>query len=513
VNTVDTFSLLMSGFAEALTPVNLLWCLLGVVLGTAVGVLPGLGSSMAVALLLPLTFLLEPTAAFIMFAGIYYGGQFGGATTSILLNTPGQSSSIATAFEGHTMARRGRASQALAAAVIGSFVGGIVATTAVAFFAQRMVVLALGFGPAEYFALAVLAFVCTAAVVTSSPLRGVAALGIGLAVSVVGIDDQSGAIRLTLGVPQLLDGVSIVVITVGLLAVGEVLHTGFRPSRAPAGQLVASGTPWLGRADLRRSWKPWLRGTALGLPFGVIPAGGAEIPTFLSYGAEKALARRRGASEFGRGAIEGVAGPEAANNATTATAMVPLLGLGLPTSATAAVMLAAFQQYGMQPGPLLFEQEGDLVWALLASMFIGTFLLLVINLPFAPLWARLLRLPQRHLFAGLMVFATVGVYSVKGSVFDVALLFAVGALGLLMRRYDIPVAPVLIGVILGPLAEGELRRAMAASQGDVSILFDSGIAVGIYTILMAVVAVFAVKRVRDRRRSATPADERRVDTV
>ncbi|MDA0564453.1 tripartite tricarboxylate transporter permease [Streptomonospora sp. S1-112] len=498
---MDALSLLMGGFADALTPVNLLWCLAGVVLGTAVGVLPGLGSSMAVALLLPLTFLLEPTAAFIMFAGIYYGGQFGGATTSILLNTPGQSSSIVTAFEGHAMALRGRAAQALAASVIGSFVGGIIATTVVAFFAQRMVAFALGFGPAEYFALAMLAFVSTAAVVTSSPARGIAALGMGIALSVVGIDDQSGAVRMTLGIPQLLDGVDIVVVTVGLLAVGEVLHSAFRPGGDAPARALDSGTPWLSRADWRRSWGPWLRGTALGLPFGVVPAGGAEIPTFLSYGAEKALARRRGRSEFGRGAIEGVAGPEAANNATTATAMIPLLGLGLPTSATAAVMLAAFQQYGMQPGPLLFESEGDLVWALLASMFVGTVLLLVINLPFAPLWARLLRLPRRHLYAGLVVFATVGVYAGKGSVFEVGLLYAVGALGLLMRRYGIPVAPVLIGVILGPLAEGELRRAMAASQGDLAILVDSGIAVGIYAVILAVAVGLVAKRVRDRRRA------------
>ncbi|MGI5117926.1 tripartite tricarboxylate transporter permease [Marinactinospora thermotolerans] len=495
---MDSLSLLLSGFADALTPANLMWCLAGVVLGTAVGVLPGLGSSMAVALLLPLTFLLEPTAAFIMFAGIYYGGQFGGATTSILLNTPGQSSSIVTAFEGHAMARSGRASQALAAAVVGSFVGGIVATTVVAFFAQRMVAFALGFGPAEYFALAMLAFVSTAAVVTASPLRGIVALGIGIAISVVGIDDQSGAVRMTLGVAHLLDGIGIVVVTVGLLAVGEVLYQGFRPDGGAPVQAIATGTPWLSRGDLRRSWLPWMRGTALGLPFGVIPAGGAEIPTFLSYGVEKALARRRGNSEFGRGAIEGVAGPEAANNATTATAMIPLLGLGLPTSATAAVMLAAFQQYGMQPGPLLFENEGDLVWALLASMFLGTVLLLLINLPFAPLWARLLRLPRRHLYAGLLVFATVGVYSTKGSIFDVGLLYAVGALGLFMRRYDIPVAPVLIGVILGPLAEGELRRAMAAGQGDLTVLVDSGIAVGIYAILAVVAAAFAVKRIRER---------------
>ncbi|NYI94689.1 TctA family transporter [Streptomonospora nanhaiensis] len=283
---------------------------------------------------------------------------------------------------------------------------------------------------------------------------------------------------------------------------------GFRPGGAAADRVLASGTPWLSRADLRRSWLPWLRGTALGLPFGVVPAGGAEIPTFLSYGAEKALARRRGGSEFGRGAIEGVAGPEAANNATTATAMIPLLGPGLPTSATAAVMLAAFQQYRMQPGPLLFESEGDLVWALPASMFVGTVLLLVINLPFAPLWARLLRLPRRHLYAGLVVFASVGVYAGKGSVFEVGPLYVVGALGLLMRRYGIPVAPVLIGVILGPLAEGELRRAMAASQGDPAILVDSGIAVGIYAVLLVVAGALVAKRVGDRRRRADPAGER-----
>ncbi|WP_372451094.1 tripartite tricarboxylate transporter permease [Streptomonospora nanhaiensis] len=302
--------------------------------------------------------------------------------------------------------------------------------------------------------------------------------------------------------------------TIGAVALGggvlEVRagETGSAPAARPPTASWPAARRWLSRADLRRSWLPWLRGTALGLPFGVVPAGGAEIPTFLSYGAEKALARRRGGSEFGRGAIEGVAGPEAANNATTATAMIPLLGPGLPTSATAAVMLAAFQQYGMQPGPLLFESEGDLVWALPASMFVGTVLLLVINLPFAPLWARLLRLPRRHLYAGLVVFASVGVYAGKGSVFEVGPLYVVGALGLLMRRYGIPVAPVLIGVILGPLAEGELRRAMAASQGDPAILVDSGIAVGIYAVLLVVAGALVAKRVGDRRRRADPAGER-----
>lgn len=361
--------MLGGGFAEAVTPLNLLLCLTGVMLGTVVGVLPGLGTAMAIALLVPVTFQLDPTGAFIMFAGVYFGGQFGGATTAILLNTPGQSSSMATAFEGFLMAKNRRAPQALATAVLGSFLSSIVAVTLVVFFSPLMVNLAVGFGPPEYFALTVLAFLATSAVVTGDMLRGLSSLGIGLAVAMVGIDEQSGAVRFTLGSTQLLDGISVVVVTVGLLAIGEVLHVASRSRRAPATETVASGRPWLSRRDLGRSWRPWLRGTALGVPFGVIPAGGAEIPTFLSYGAEKSLSKRRGDSEFDRGAIEGVAGPEAANNATTATSLVPLLGLGLPTSATAAIMLGAFQQYGMRPGPLLFTQESDLVWALLASLF------------------------------------------------------------------------------------------------------------------------------------------------
>ncbi|SFD69543.1 putative tricarboxylic transport membrane protein [Actinopolyspora alba] len=496
---METLSLLLDGFGSALTPVNLLLCLAGVVLGTVVGVLPGLGTAMAIALLVPVTFQLDPTGAFIMFAGVYFGGQFGGATTAILLNTPGQSSSMATAFEGFPMARNRRAPQALATAVLGSFLASIVAVTLVVFFSPLMVDLAVGFGPPEYFALTVLAFLATSAVVAGDVLRGLSGLGLGLALAMVGIDEQSGAVRFTLGSPRLLDGISIIVVTVGLLAIGEVLYVASRARRNPATETVASGRPWLSKRDLGRSWRPWLRGTALGVPFGVIPAGGAEIPTFLSYGAERTLSRRRGDDEFGRGAIEGVAGPEAANNATTATSLVPLLGLGLPTSATAAIMLGAFQQYGMRPGPLLFTQESDLVWALLASLFIGSVMLLLLNLPFAPVWAKLLRIPRNYLYAGIVVFATLGVYTARSSLFDVLLLYVVGALGFMLRRYGFPVAPVLIGVILGPLAETSLRRAMAMSQGDVGVLFASPFAVGIYAILLVAVVVSSVLRVRRAR--------------
>ncbi|GAB3442156.1 tripartite tricarboxylate transporter permease [Streptomonospora sediminis] len=496
---MDTISQLLGGFSQALTPEHLLWCLLGVVLGTAVGVLPGLGSAMAVALLVPLTFQLEPTAAFIMFAGVYFGGQFGGATTAILLNTPGQSSSMVTAFEGFQMARRGRAPQALATAVLGSFVGSIIAVTLVVFFSPLMVDLAVSFGPAEFFALAVFAFVATSAVVSNDKVRGLTSLALGLAIALVGIDEQSGAVRFTFGAPQLLDGISIVVVTVGVLAIGEVLHVASRVDHAPATETVRSGRPWLSRSDWGRSWLPWLRGTALGVPFGIIPAGGSEIPTFLSYGMESKLAARRGRSEFGRGAIEGVGGPEAANNATTATSLVPLLGLGVPTSATAAIMLGAFQQYGMRPGPLLFTEESELVWALLASLFVGSAMLLVLNLPFAPVWAKLLQIPRNYLYAGIVVFATLGVYSAKTAIADVALLYAVGIVGFLLRRYGFPIAPVLIGAILGPLAETELRRAMAISQGDVGQLFAGPITLTLYGVLIVALVVPMVLRMRGKR--------------
>lgn len=505
---MEQIPLLLDGFASALTPYNLLFVLIGAVLGTAVGVLPGLGSSMAVALLLPITFALDPTAAFIMFAGVYFGGLFGDSTAGILLNTPGQSSAIASTFEGHRMARNGRAAVALATAAIGAFIGGLISTTIVVFFSPVLVTMATEFGPAEYFAFAVFAFLAISSVVSESVLRGIGALLLGVALALVGIDGPSGTERYSFGIPNLFDGIDIVVVTVGLLALGEVLHAASRIHRDPSSiTLPTGGIARIGKKDFRKALPAWLRGSAFGAPFGMIPAGGAEVPTFLAYGTEKRLADRRQDPEFGKsGSIKGLAAPEAAANATAGTALGTLLALGLPTSATAAILLAAFQQYGMQPGPLLFQRSGELVWTLLASLFIGLVVLLLLNMLLAPVWARLLFIPQHYLYAGITVLAMLGVYATSSSYVDLYLLVGLGVLGFLMRRFGMPLAPLMIGVILGPLAETELRRALAVSEGDPSILVSSPITIGVYIVLIGIVVVSVVQHLRhareDRRQQA-----------
>lgn len=497
---MDSLSNLLDGFGTALTPMNLVWVFVGALLGTAVGVLPGLGSAMAVALLLPVTFTLDPTAALIMFAGVYFGGLFGDSISGILMNTPGNSTAIAGTFEGHRMAKNGRAPQALATSAIGAFIGGIVATTLVVFFAPTLASLATNFGPAEYLALAVFAFIATSAVVSDSALKGLTALLIGLTLAVIGIDGPSGASRFTFEVPALFDGIHIVVITVAMLALGEVIHIASKIGRPEDRSLIKSqGRPWLSKAEFREALPAWLRGTAFGVPFGVIPAGGAEVPSFLAYGTERRLDRKRKKPMFGKGAIRGVAGPEAAGNSTAGTAMGALLALGLPTSATAAIMLAAFQQYGMQPGPLLFERSGDIVWALLASLFVAMIVLLILNLPFAPLWAQLLKIPKNYLYAGISVFAALGVYASSASIVDLIFMLGLGIIGFMMRRYDIPLAPVLIAVILGPLAEESLRRALAVSEGDPSILVSSGITIVLYALLVIAVVFSIVSKIRARK--------------
>jgi putative tricarboxylic transport membrane protein len=496
---VDGFAQLLDGFGTALTPTHLLWAFVGVVVGTAVGVLPGIGPALTVALLLPLTFRLDPASALIMFAGIYYGGMYGGSTTSILLNTPGESASIVTALEGNRMARAGRAATALATAAIGSFIAGTIGTLALSLAAPPVADFALRFGPPEYFALMLVAFTTVSAVLGRSVLRGLLSLAFGLAVGLIGIDVQTGQARLTFGIPQLLDGIDVVVLVVGLFAVGEALHQ--------IHQGVVHGTveplrtrAWMSRADWRRSWPAWLRGTALGFPLGSLPAGGAEVPTFLSYALERRISRH--GEEFGSGAIEGVAGPEAANNASAAGVMVPLLTIGLPTSATAAVILTAFQSYGLQPGPQLFSQSGPLVWTLIASLYIGNVMLLVLNLPLAGIWARLLMIPPPYLYAGILVFSTLGVYAVNGSVVDLFVLYAIGLLGLAMRAADIPVAPAVVGLILGPLAEQQLRRALAISQGDPGILVSSPICVTLLSITALALLLPLVRRLWQAGRRA-----------
>ncbi len=477
---MDTLAALMEGFSTAATPTNLLYALVGVLLGTAVGVLPGLGPAMTVALLLPVTYALEPTSAFIMFAGIYYGGMYGGSTTSILLNTPGESSSVVTAIEGNLMAKNGRAAQALATAAIGSFIAGTIGTALIVVFAPVVVDFAVSLGSPSYLAIMLLALFAVTTVLGSSRIRGFSALGLGLAIGLVGYDPVTGQARLTFGQPLLSDGIDVVVVAVAIFAVGEALWVAAHLCRTAA-HIIPVGKPWMGKKDWQRSWRPWLRGTAYGFPFGALPAGGAEIPTFLSYVTEKRLTKHP--EEFGRGAIEGVAGPEAANNASAAGTLVPMLSLGLPTNATAAVMLAAFTQYGIQPGPMLFENEPDLVWALIASLFIGNLLLVAINLPLAPAWARLLQIPRPYLYAGIIFFAALGAYAVNLQAFDLGILLVLGLLGFAMRRYGIPVLPLILGVIIGPRAEDQLRKSLQLRGGDISGLFNEPVAVLVYAII------------------------------
>ncbi len=495
---MDTIGALLDGFAVALTLPNLGWALLGVTLGTVVGILPGIGPALTVALLLPVTFRLDPIGSFIMFAGIYYGGMYGGSTTSILLNTPGESASIITALEGNKMARRGRGGAALGTAAIGSFIAGTLATIGLTFVAPLMVKVALAFGPADYFALMILAFTTVASLLGASVLRGLTSLMFGLGLGLVGIDLQTGQARFTLGVPEMLDGISVVIVAVGLFAVGETFYVASRLRRGDQEVIPISGSVWMNREDWRRSWRPWLRGSLLGFPLGTLPAGGAEIPTFLSYALEKRLSKHP--EEFGHGAIEGVAGPEAANNAAAAGVLVPLLTLGLPTSATAAIMLAAFQQFGLQPGPLLFQTSPDLVWGLIASLYIGNTMLLVLNLPLAGLWVRLLFIPRSLLYAGILVFAALGTYSLSNSVVDLITLFIIGILGYLMRRFSFPVAPAVVGMILGPMAEQQFRRALAISQGDVSVFVREPISAAFLAIALVTVLVPVLRPYLSRTR-------------
>ncbi|TIV70497.1 MAG: tripartite tricarboxylate transporter permease [Mesorhizobium sp.] len=450
---MDTLGYLAHGFAVAFTPTNLLWCLLGTTLGTAIGVLPGLGPALTIALLLPITYQVAPEASFILFAGIYYGAMYGGSTTSILLNTPGESATIVTALEGNRMARSGRG----------------------------VVKFALAFGPAEYFSLMVLAFITVSAVLGSSSVRGLTSLFVGFVIGMIGVDLQTGQPRFTFGMGELLDGVDVIVVAVGLFAVGETLYMASRRYAGKDEIVPLKGSLYMTASEWARSWKPWLRGAAIGFPIGAMPAGGAEIPTFLSYAIEKKLSRHK--EEFGTvGAIEGVAGPEAANNASAAGVLVPMLTLGLPTSATAAIMLSAFQSYGINPGPLLLTTQANLVWGLIASLFIANVILVILNLPLIGLWVRLLKIPAPQLYAGILVFATVGTYGISQSPIDLVILYLLGAAGFLMRRFDFPTAPVIIGMILGPLAETQFRRAMTIANGDWTVFYRHPLSLTLLTL-------------------------------
>lgn len=493
---MSSFDFLLQGFAVAADPMILLYALIGVTLGTAVGVLPGIGPALTVALLLPVTYGLDPAGSLIMFAGIYYGGMYGGSTTSILLNTPGESASIVTALEGNKMARKGRGGPALATAAIGSFVAGTIATLLLAFLAPHVVKLALVFGPREYFALMILAFVTVSAAFGDSTRKGLTSLFLGLGLGVIGIDSLTGQARMAFGVPQLLDGIEVTTLAVAMFAIGEALFVAAQGPKPDDQVIAVKGSVWMSVSDWARSWKAWLRGTFIGFPIGAMPAGGADIASFLSYAAEKRSSKHP--EEFGHGAIEGVAGPEAANNAAAAGTLVPLLTLGLPTTATAAIMLAGFQQFGLQPGPLLFATNPQLVWGLIASLLIANVMLVVLNLPLIGLWVKLLTIPRHWLYAGILMFATLGTIGANPSMVELGMLLIFGVLGYLMRLYGFPIAPIVVGLILGPMAEQQLRRALAISQGDVTTLVQSPIAAVLLTLSALALIVPLILRARGK---------------
>ena len=483
---MELWNNLLGGFMTAGTPINLLWAFVGCALGTAIGVLPGLGPAVTVAMLLPITGQVEPTASMIFFAGIYYGAMYGGSTTSILLNTPGETGTMVTALEGFKMAKSGQAGAALATPPIGSFVAGTIATILVTLFAPVLAEFAVKLGPPEYFCLMLLAFTTVSAVLGESTLRGLTALFIGLALGLVGMDQISGQVRYTGGVLEFMDGIEVVLVAVGLFAVSEALYNALYEGRSEASMNKLNRVHMTG-AQWKRSWPAWLRGTALGFPFGCIPAGGSEIPTFLSYATERKLAAPEHQKEFGTtGAIEGVAGPEAANNSAVTATLVPLLTLGIPTSVTAAILLSALQNYGIQAGPQLFETSSALVWALIASLYIGNVMLLVLNLPLVGLWVKLLKIPKAHLYAGIMIFATVGVYGMRQSAFDLYLMLGLGLVGVVMRRYDFPTAPVIVGLILGPVAEAQMRNALSIGQGNWSVFLERPMSLTLLTVVFLV---------------------------
>ena len=479
----DLFQNLALGFGVALTPVNLLYCFIGVVVGTAIGVLPGIGPVTTVAMLVPLTFGMNPTAALIMLAGIYYGSQYGGSTTAILINTPGETSSVMTCLDGYQMARQGRAGPALGMAAIGSFIAGTISVVLLMLLARPLIRVALEFGPAEYFAIMLLALLTLGGLTGESVVKGLLMAAFGLLLGTVGGDPMTGTPRFTFREPSLLDGLEFLPVTIGLFAVAEVLTT---VTRSLAHDVYAA--PIRGLLPSRADWWAcrWTlpRASLIGFVVGVLPGAGATLASIIAYLTEKRLSRHP--ERFGTGVIEGVAAPETANNAASGGAMVPLLTLGVPGSGTTAIMLGALMLWGLRPGPLLFEKNPDLVWGLIASMYIGNVLLLVLNLPLIGLWVRLLSVPPRILMPLILLFCFTGTYAVSGNPFDLWVMVVFGIVGFVLQRYGYPVAPIVLGLILGPMLETHFRRALIISRGDYAIFLQRPIA----AVLLAVAAIY-----------------------
>ncbi len=493
---MELFDNLMIGFATALQWNNLLFCLIGVLIGTMIGVLPGIGPVPTVALLLPFTFGMAPASGFIMLAGIFYGAQYGGSTTAILVNIPGETSSVVTCLDGHQMAKQGRAGTALAIAALSSFFAGTVATVVIALLSGPMSRLALSFTAVEFFSLMVLGLVAAVILAHGSVVKSLAMVGLGLLLGVVGIDVNSGAERMTFGIPEFADGLGFVSVAMGFFGLAEIIGNIEKPSqRVIVKQKMKDLFP--SPTDLKAAFPAMLRGTAIGSILGVLPGGGAALPPFTAYAVEKKWARDP--ARFGRGAIEGVASPEAANNAGAQTSFIPLLTLGIPSNALMALMIGALMIHGIQPGPQIMVEQKELVWGVIASMWTGNLMLLIINLPLIGIWVSLLKVPYRLLFPAILLFCCIGAYGVNNSVVDVWLMLGCSVVGYFFNKIGVETAPLLLGMVLGPQLEENLRRAMLLSDGDFSVFVTrpiSAVLLGVVALILLVLLSPAVLKKR-----------------
>jgi TctA family transporter len=501
---MELLSNLALGFGEAFAPLNLLYCFIGVFLGTFIGVLPGIGALATISMLLPLTFHVPPTAALVMLAGIYYGAQYGGSTASILLNLPGTPSAAVACLDGYPMAKQGRAGVALLMTTVASFVGGSLGIIILTLFSPALVGVALSFGPADYFAMMLLGLVAASTLASGSPLKGIAMVLVGIALGLVGTDVQTGQQRFTFGIPELSDGLGLVALAMGLFGVAEVIASINRMSEATGPKEKITFRSMIPRAeDMKRSTLPMLRGTGIGSIFGALPGAGATIASFMSYAVEKKVSRDPG--RFGKGAIEGVTAPESANNAAAQTAFIPTLTLGIPGDAVMALMLGAMIIQGIQPGPRLMTESPELFWGLVASFWIGNVMLVILNLPLIGIWVKMLSIPYRILYPAILLFICVGVFSVNNNSFDVllALIFGVFGYALMLLRFE--PAPLILGFILGPLMEEHLRRAMLLSRGDMGVFLERPISASFLALTAALLLWATYGMLRHRRPAAAAA--------
>jgi TctA family transporter len=487
------------GFSTALTLQNLLYCLIGCVLGTLIGVLPGLGPIATIAMLLPATYALPPVAALIMLAGIYYGAQYGGSTTAILVNIPGESASVVTAIDGYQMARRGRAGVALFTAGFGSFFAGCVATLILAAFAVPLSEIAFKFGPAEYFSLMVLGLIGAVVLASGSLVKAIAMIVLGLLLGLIGTDVNSGTARYSFDIPELTDGIGFVAVAMGMFGFAEIMAN-LEQKEARETFLDKVTNLWPSKEDFKRMMPSILRGTGIGSILGVLPGGGAALASFAAYSLEKKTSKY--SAEFGKGAIEGVAGPESANNAASQTSFIPLLTLGIPPNAVMALMVGAMTIHNIQPGPQVMTSNPALFWGLIASMWIGNVMLIILNLPMIGVWVKLLTIPYRHLYPAILVFCCIGVYTVNNTTFDIYLTAAFGIIGYLFAKLGCEGAPLLLGFVLGPMMEENFRRALLLARGDFTVFVTRPLSLGLLIAAAALVVIVMLPAVKKTREEA-----------